>query len=326
MPTRNCETRPISWKTHRNKALANAVVKMGQYYGDLRKGFVVWPVWMGMLTHRDNIGYFDGAVGIMRDSFFPHHPEITPEEVRQARDLLHEEGLIICYKVNGIEYILVPKVSNWSRLVGNISDKTDFPLPPEDVIREWEQRFNEVYTPLIRCKDVVSPESKSKNKSKIERYIKDIEAFFSSIDLNWLKQIKKTYPKVNLEDEFNKMHCWLISNTDYPKKNLKRFVVNWLNRPNKTPSESQGKNRLSSIEIDKQISAKLGNIATKDMIKALMRDIPQNLWWKIDKFIKHRYSGSDGKSFIDAEREITEELRENQDKFKSLVGSIFKKI
>lgn len=176
MSIRNCQTRPISWKTHRNKALADAVIKMGQHYGDFKKGFIVWPVWMGFLTHRDNIGYFDGAAGILRDSFFPHHSEITPEEVRIARDILHEVGLIITYKVNGIEYILVPKVSNWSRIVGNISDKTDFPLPPQDVITAWEQRFNEVYTPLVRCIYGVSPESKS--KIEINTYTQDFFNYF----------------------------------------------------------------------------------------------------------------------------------------------------
>jgi uncharacterized phage protein (TIGR02220 family) len=195
MPTRNCETRPISWKTHRNRALADAVIKMGEHYGDFRKGFVVWPVWMGLLTHRDNVGYFDGAAGILRDSFFPHFtgeggsPEVTPDEVKIAREILAEVGLIITYKVNGIDYILVPKVSNWSRLVGNISDKTDCPLPPPEIIKSWEERFNEVYTPLIRCTNAVRTpyehrtngvptESKRESKIEINTYIQDFFAYF----------------------------------------------------------------------------------------------------------------------------------------------------
>jgi hypothetical protein len=174
MPARNCKTRPVSWKTHRNKALADAVVKMGKYYKDFKKGFIVWPVWIGFLTHRDNVGYFDGAAGIVRDNFFPHftgdsgYPEVTSDEVKVIRDILAEVGLIIKYQINGIEYVLVPKVSNWSRIIGNISDKTDFPIPPKDVITAWEQRFNEVYTPLIRRIDDVPPESKSKSKIEIE--------------------------------------------------------------------------------------------------------------------------------------------------------------
>lgn len=214
MPIRNCETRPISWKTHRNKALADAVIKMGEYYKDFKKGFIIWPVWIGLLTHRDNVGYFDGAAGMMRDNFFPHHPKITPEEVRIARNILNDVGLIIVYQVNGIDYILVPKVNNWSRIIGNISDKTDFPLPPKDVITAWERRFNEVYTPLIRRKDTkdtgyehrtndVSPESKSKSKSEIEinTYI---QQFFDYFLLKTNKTLKLTPEReAIIETRFN---------------------------------------------------------------------------------------------------------------------------
>jgi hypothetical protein len=335
MPARNCKTRPVSWKTHRNKALADAVIKMGEYYKDFKKGFIVWPVWIGFLTHRDNVGYFDGAAGIMRDNFFPHftgdsgYPEVTPEEVKIIRDIFTDVGLIIKYQVNGIDYVLVPKVSNWSRIVGNISDKTDFPLPPKDVIMAWEQRFNEVYTPLIRCSnDVYTPHKRriydvsTESKSKIEienKYIIRINTFFDFPPKTWLNEIKKTYPKINLETELSKMRAWLISNPASPKNNFKRFAVNWLNHPRAKMTESDKEAAAISGRLFEE---RLGKIATKDMIKKLMREIPQEAWWQIDRFLRKRYPGSDNRAFMEAERELIAEARKAKETISSITAGI----
>jgi len=344
MPIRNCMTRPVSWKTHRNKALSEAVLELGNSYGDVRKGFIVWPMWIGFLTHRDNCGFFNGSPGSLREDFYPHHPEVTIDEVRKVRDVLKDRGLIIVYQVEGLDYVLVPKVSKYSKIVGNISDKSDFPPPPEEVIKEWEARFNEVYTPLIRrTNDENTPdeqrmndvsteskskrESKSKNKSKKEskNYTTAVEKFFNSIDPAWFKTLQAAYPKINLTVEFGKMKAWLVSNPDKEKKNIKRFAVNWLsrNKPEGSPIPS-GEGKV--IITDNMLENRLGRIATKDMIKKLMKEIPQTLWWKIDQFLKRRYPGSNGSTFAEAQRELVAEAREGKDRLTVLTGGIGKAV
>ena len=344
MPIRNCITRPVSWKTHRNKAVSEAVMEIGNSYGDIRKGFIVWPMWIGLLTHRDNCGFFNGSPGSLREDFYPHHPEITIEEVRIIRDVLKNKGLIIVYQVEGLDYILVPKVSTYSRIVGNISDKSDFPSPPEEAIAEWEKRFNEVYTPLVRRTysestpderrtNDVSPESKSKSKieskSKSKKESKNytvvVEKFFSVLDPQWTKTLQAAYPKINLTTEFEKMKAWLVSNPDKPKKNIKRFAVNWLSR-NKPEAPASGQENSRIIITDRMLEDRLGRIATKDMIKKLMREIPQNLWWKIDQFLKRRYPGSNGSTFAEAERELIAQVREGKDRLSVLTGGIGKTV
>jgi hypothetical protein len=57
---------------------------------------------------------------------------------------------------------------------------------------------------------------------------------------------------------------------------------------------------------DSQIAEKLGKIADKDSIKTLMMIMPKPLWFKIDAFLKNRYSGYTGKSFNEAQREVIE--------------------
>jgi len=229
MPARNCETRPISWRIHRNKELAE-VVKT--------EGYQIWTMWIGFLTHRDNLGFFDGGNGTLKDAFYPHDSNITLEKIDSMKKALHSVGLIILYEIEGIEYVLCPKISNFNKLTGNLSDQTTYPAPPKDVITAWEQRFNEVFTPLIRCMDGV------------------------------------------------------------------RTLL--IRRPNAVRTEDKGKDK--NID-DKVINSRLGRIATKDMIKAFLREVPQSQWWKVSKFLTKRYPDGGDRSFAEAEREFIKETR-----------------
>jgi len=297
MATRNCETRPVTWKIHRNRALAEAVKQLGALYEDPKKGFIIWPMWIGFITHRDNLGYFEGSPATLRDSFYPHHPEITIEETRQARDILADKGLIILYEVDGLEYVLIPKVSHWNRLVGNISVKTDFPVPPAEAIRGWEDQFHEVYTPPSRT---------------VERggvsYADKVNAFFKALDPAWVAELKAAYPKIDVAGELAHMRVWLLSNPDNSKKNFKKFAVNWLNRC--VPPQAGKAKSLSSATCEAFIEEKLGRIATKDMIKDVLRALPPTQGWCVGRFLRNRYPGSDGRGFAAAEREVLKERME----------------
>lgn len=68
-------------------------------------------------------------------------------------------------------------------------------------------------------------------------------------------------------------------------------------------------NEIKSIPVDnwdKQIAEQLGSMADKEMIKKFLLVMPKNLWWKVDAFLKKRYSGYIGKSFDEAQREVGE--------------------
>jgi hypothetical protein len=130
-----------------NKALARAVVK---------EGFEVSWLWTAILTWRDNLGYFDGSPLILQEYFYSIFREIEPvvtvpvEKVKSMRDTLEAEGLIIVYTVNGRDYIMIPKIGVYSRIVGNMAESSKYPPCPDEKIQAWEQRFNDVYTPSIR--------------------------------------------------------------------------------------------------------------------------------------------------------------------------------
>ena len=72
----------------------------------------------------------------------------------------------------------------------------------------------ELYTKTIPSGDKPKP------------YKEKVENFFVNIDAEWLSSLKKAYPNVDIDTELNKAKMWLLSNT--PKRNLKKFVNNWL--------------------------------------------------------------------------------------------------
>ena len=61
---------------------------------------------------------------------------------------------------------------------------------------------------------------------KPEPYKEKVENFFMAIDGEWLSSLRKAYPNVDVDTELNKAKMWLLSNT--PKRNLKKFVNNWM--------------------------------------------------------------------------------------------------
>jgi len=49
------------------------------------------------------------------------------------------------------------------------------------------------------------------------------------------------------------------------------------------------------------IRRRLGRIATDEMIKDLLMEIPEKYWWLVDKFLKDTYTGSSGISHLESE-------------------------
>jgi len=72
-------------------------------------------------------------------------------------------------------------------------------------------------------------------------------------------------------------------------------------------NENQSKDNVNYISI---IEQNLGKIATKDRVKTVMKIIPEQMWWKIDTYLKKRYPGG-GDSFSLAESETIKEKHGN---------------
>lgn len=75
---------------------------------------------------------------------------------------------------------------------------------------------------------------------------------------------------------------------------------------------------------DFYLNEKLGRIATKDMIKEVLKDLPQNIWWKVNSFLRKQYPGDNGSVFAEVERELIKEMRNSNEQMERLTSSIIK--
>ena len=103
----------------------------------------------------------------------------------------------------------------------------------------------------------------------------------------------------------------------------------WLNfvpkiSTNNNASEGSGEASKKITITDSMLEERFGRIATKDMIKKFLREMPEQLWWKVDKFLNKRYPGSNSSSFSEAEREVIAEARINRESFAGLAQRIGK--
>jgi hypothetical protein len=150
MPSRNCKTRPLSWRIAANEQLAQAV-KAG--------GWVVSWIFVNIIASVDNAGRMEGGKNQLKDMFFPHH-DITLDEIEQAVGLLHDYGLIIRYSIKStINLIQLPKFGKYVVIKGNASLESDFPPPTEQDIKGWEDTFKEKFQHV----NIVKPEVKPGN-------------------------------------------------------------------------------------------------------------------------------------------------------------------
>ena len=59
-------------------------------------------------------------------------------------------------------------------------------------------------------------------------------------DSEFIAQLAKAYPAVNLPREIEKMRAWIRANPDKAKKNWRRFTQNWVNGAQKEQEERRG--------------------------------------------------------------------------------------
>ena len=105
------------------------------------------------------------------------------------------------------------------------------------------------------------------NGDKPQPYKEKVENFFATIDVEWVSALTKAYPNVDIDTELNKTKMWLLSNT--PKRNLKKFVNNWMAK-----AMGQKKNVQTEAVLYEKYKAPVINeddIASPDEIKKILR-------------------------------------------------------
>lgn len=150
-------------------------------------------------------------------------------------------------------------------------------------------------SPLSLEKIQKARDSKSKRFTAPEK----IDQFFSNIDPDWRQSLQAAFPDIDLDREFKKMHAWLLSNPEKQKKNLKRFANNWLRYAKPAGADT--------LVDEGFLNERLGRIATKPMIIAVLKETPVELWERVAEFLRGRYPGSGERAFAEARRDALAE-------------------
>ena len=105
------------------------------------------------------------------------------------------------------------------------------------------------------------------NGEEPKPYKEKIKNFFVTIDVEWVSDLKKAYPNVDIDTELVKAKMWLLSNT--PKRNLKKFVNNWMAK-----AMGQRKNiQTEAAPVEKYVRPVINeeDIASPEEIKEILR-------------------------------------------------------
>jgi len=184
--------------------------------------------------------------------------------------------------------------------------------------------------PTTLAKDITSNKGKGlqnpnnykevlKNKYK---YLK--EETFVGLYGNYLEMRKKIHRPATEKAEdlaLDKLHKHPLETAI---KMLEQSILNsWQGIfPLKTEQFMQSRNSTSFNLTNEAIEKTLGKIATKEMIKNFLRDLPQSLWPRVSSFLGRRFPEDGDRAYTQAEREVLSEIRQIQDKLNPLIGKI----
>ncbi|MEI8350061.1 MAG: helix-turn-helix domain-containing protein [Candidatus Omnitrophota bacterium] len=147
----------------------------------------------------------------------------------------------------------------------------------------------------------------------------------SALKIYKLEEVKaamSNYAMVVNGDKYFWKYKWTLDQFLDRKNGIDRFLPG--NFKEKDYLKNIGKtNQDNSSAINEEyLSKKLGRIATKEMIKEVLRQIPQTQWWVVGKFLRRRYPASNG--IDEVERELIAESRVGQARIAELTSGIAK--
>jgi hypothetical protein len=90
--------------------------------------------------HADNLGRMPGDADTLRGLLFP----MNPPSVKKMKWVLNawvNHGLVLRYRVGRCWFVEIGDNGSTMKLVGHMTDRSDFPVPPEKTVRAWERRF-----------------------------------------------------------------------------------------------------------------------------------------------------------------------------------------
>lgn len=85
----------------------------------------------------DNLGRLPGDPGMLAGILFPGVP-LNRNRVQKVLDVLFKGRLIFYYQVGRQWFVEICDTGLTQTLVGNMSDKSEYPAPPQTMVQKWE--------------------------------------------------------------------------------------------------------------------------------------------------------------------------------------------
>ncbi len=98
----------------------------------------------------DNLGRLPGDLATLAGILYPAAPP-SAAKMRVIVAAWVKAGLASHYRAGRAWFIEICDTGATQRLVGNMSARSDFPPPPERLIRAWERRFGLKWQPVGRA-------------------------------------------------------------------------------------------------------------------------------------------------------------------------------
>jgi len=183
--------------------------------------------------------------------------------------------------------------------------------------------------PQLEVNDRVKDKDKDKDKDKYlkgivkgewkylqdDRFVRALEDF-----LDMRRKIKKPATDRAFEIILKKLHA--VSVEDAIAMLEKSTVSNWPGiYPLKNPTEGQ---KPAGVDLNRLLHEKLGRLASKDAIKAVLRGLPQESWGRVNQWLRNRWPDSSGRNFAEAERELIAEGQIDKEKLSVLTSGVGK--
>jgi len=125
-----------------------------------------------LIAHLDVAGCFYGEPELVKNKVFPRRSDLTVEQVEQYLQILEtpndEYGwpLIIRYQAKGERYLIAPTFANHQGFRRDLHDKSEFPLPPNNIVQKLKRSSPEVKQKLSTSADKDRDRDQDKDKDK----------------------------------------------------------------------------------------------------------------------------------------------------------------
>lgn len=252
--------------------------------------FWVRLLYQGLWNIADREGRLEDRPKRIKVDVFPYdNVDIEDGLVKLAKNKQSNRPFIRRYSVDGEKYI---QIVNWSKHQKPHHTEKDSEIPPAPLkTMEKGKRMESVH----EASGELSNGELTVKRRFIIPSIEEIKAY--NTERNNKVDTDKFF-------DFYQSKGWMVGKNKM--KDWRACIRTW--EKHQDTQKDTGK-KFNSSGYDAIIYAKLGKIATKDMIKSLMMEMPENLWWKVDAFLKKTYPGGPA-PFLQAESELLREKNE----------------